>query len=78
MPIKIDPKEMKELEKSCICQRCPTYDDCCRKDKKLLFCFNGKSGCKLVKYGCVCPSCPVQKKKGFAGMYFCINGEARP
>lgn len=68
--------EKNELAAKCICARCPTYDDCARKGKKLLFCFEGKSNCKLAKYGCVCGSCPVQKSKGFFGSYFCISGKA--
>jgi len=64
------------LRSMCICQRCPTYNDCMKKAGELLFCMNKKSSCKLEKFGCVCPSCPVQAAKGFGGVYFCEIGKA--
>ena len=60
----------------CICQRCPTYNDCMRKSGELLYCLEKKSSCKMEKYGCVCPSCPVASMKGFGGAYFCQSGKA--
>jgi len=65
-----------DLRQKCICARCPTYDECTREGKELLFCMEGKSGCKLQKYGCICGMCPVQKSLGFSGMYFCMSGKA--
>ncbi len=65
-----------DLKAKCMCARCPTYDDCARKKGELLFCIGGKSACKLEKYGCVCGMCPIEKIKGFTGVYFCITGKA--
>jgi aldose sugar dehydrogenase len=65
-----------DLRGRCICARCPTYNECTRKGKELLYCFEGKSSCKLERYGCVCGSCPVQKSGGFMGAYFCVTGKA--
>lgn len=64
------------LRGKCNCTRCPTYDDCMRKGSELLFCLEKKSSCKMEKFGCVCPSCPVQAAKGFSGVYFCESGKA--
>ncbi|MDD5171760.1 MAG: DUF2769 domain-containing protein [Candidatus ainarchaeum sp.] len=69
-------KKGEDLKLKCICARCPTYDDCMRKKGDLLFCMDGKSSCKLVRYGCMCGMCPVQKIKGFTGEYFCMAGKA--
>jgi len=69
-------EETEDLRGKCICSRCPTYDDCTRKGNELLFCFEGKSSCKLAKKGCICGMCPVEKTKGFSGSFFCLNGKA--
>jgi len=68
--------EKEDLRKKCICPRCPTYNDCARSAKELLYCMDGKSTCKVVRYGCICGMCPVQKIKGFTGTYFCVSGKA--
>jgi aldose sugar dehydrogenase len=67
---------MADLRAKCICMRCPTYDECARNGKELIYCMEGKSKCKLQKYGCVCGSCPVEKLAGFTGSYFCISGKS--
>lgn len=71
------PAKDENLEGNCICARCPTYAECVRRNKKLLFCFEDKAGCPLERYGCVCGACPVQRLRGFSGVYFCIEGKVR-
>jgi hypothetical protein len=65
-----------DLRQKCICARCPTYNDCARKGEELLYCLDGKTACKLERYGCICGTCPVEKLEGFTGVYFCVAGKA--
>jgi hypothetical protein len=64
-----------ENRKKCICEPCPTYNECMRADAALLFCVTGKSAtCTFEKKGCLCPSCPVTKILGLKNAYYCIRG----
>jgi len=65
-----------DLRQMCICLRCPTHSECMKKANELLYCMEGKSSCKLERYGCICGMCPVQKIKAFDGVYFCVTGKA--
>ena len=59
----------------CICEPCPTYNECMRADTSLLFCVMGKSqNCTFDKKGCVCPGCPVKPVLGLTRAYYCIRG----
>ena len=59
----------------CICEPCPTYNECMRADDALLFCVTGKSqNCTFDKKGCVCPVCPVKPALGLTRSYYCIRG----
>jgi hypothetical protein len=68
-------KTTDQYRKQCICDACPTYNECLRADESLLFCFAGKSGsCTFDKKGCLCPTCPVTVIFGWKKAYFCIKG----
>jgi hypothetical protein len=73
--------ERKHLEKEsagrCLCPTCPTYADCAKKKKELMFCFGGKSGCIVTSKGCHCPGCPIKADFGLTNIYFCLNGTER-
>jgi hypothetical protein len=59
----------------CICEPCPTYNECMRAGDELLFCMTGKSPtCTFDKKGCVCPICPVKPVLGLTKAYYCIRG----
>ena len=59
----------------CICDPCPSYNECMRADSQLLFCMTGKSPtCTFEKKGCLCPSCPVTRNHGLTKAYYCIRG----
>lgn len=59
----------------CICEPCPSYTECMRAGRELLFCTKGKSpDCIFIKKGCLCPSCPVTKILGLKNAYYCIKG----
>lgn len=62
-------------KQKCICEPCPTYNECMRAANELLFCVTGKSpDCTFEKKGCLCPSCPVTKTLGLKKAYYCIRG----
>ena len=66
---------VEENRKKCICERCPTYNECMRADESLLFCVRGKSlTCTFEKKGCICPTCPVTAALHLKKFYFCIRG----
>jgi hypothetical protein len=67
--------ERKTLRLQCICDGCPTYNECMREKDELLFCLEGKSpACTFEKKGCLCPGCPVTDTAGLSKAYFCIRG----
>ena len=67
-------EDKKWAEKSCICKKCPTFKEC---KEKIAFCLNGKSKCIKSQSGCLCPTCPIQKKFNFNKVYYCIEGKAK-
>jgi hypothetical protein len=76
---KLSEAEKKKLDKQnkerCLCPTCPTYADCAKKKKELLFCFGGKSSCIITSKGCHCPGCPIKTDFGLTNIYFCLNGK---
>ncbi len=59
----------------CICEPCPTYNECMRAGDELLFCLTGRAAdCTFEKKGCSCPSCPVWESLGFKKAFYCIRG----
>jgi hypothetical protein len=70
-----DRKKLNKQDKGhCICPTCPTYADCAKKKKEIMFCFEGKSSCIIASKGCHCPGCPVKADYGLVNIYFCLNG----
>jgi len=66
---------IEENRGKCICEPCPTYNECMRADESLLFCVTGKAvNCTFDKKGCICPTCPVTKLLGLKKAYYCIKG----
>lgn len=50
---------IKKYKESCICETCPTYNECAGKANEKLFCITGKSiDCIKKIKGCECPPCP--------------------
>jgi hypothetical protein len=67
--------DLDENRKKCICEPCPSYNECMRADSELVFCLAGKSpSCTFEKKGCLCPSCPVTTILGLKSAYYCIRG----
>lgn len=63
--------------KKCICDMCPSYNDCMRKKKEKLYCAKGLTKCEFKKNGCLCMGCPVQGKYKLSGDYYCVEGKAK-
>jgi len=67
--------ERGRLRLQCICDGCPTYNECMLEKEELLFCIGGKSpACTFEKKGCLCPTCPVTDLAGLKKAYYCIRG----
>ena len=63
-----------ENEGSCICDGCPTYNECMRERTQALFCARDKSECEIEQSGCLCNSCPLASEFGLDGTYYCTTG----
>ena len=63
--------------RECICDGCPSYNQCMAKKLKKLFCSIGKSGCEIKKQGCICGECPIAGKYQILGFYFCAEGAVK-
>ncbi|VVB86082.1 Uncharacterised protein [uncultured archaeon] len=67
--------KIKELDKICICGKCPTYVG--TGEKKLTFCAIGKSTIIKKDKGCICPGCPVQKTMALRWDRYCVKGSGK-
>jgi len=66
-----------DLRSMCICEPCPTYNECMRAQEQRIFCMNGRSPtCTFEKKGCRCPACPVAAQSGWKATHYCIHGSA--
>ena len=64
-------------QSGCICEPCPSYNECMRAEENILFCVNGKTkDCMLDRKGCLCPSCPEQPAD-CRDVYYCVSGTGR-
>jgi hypothetical protein len=62
--------------KKCACPRCPTYDECAKEKREVLYCAKGKSACTLPNKGCICAACPLWEQYELEKGFFCFYGEA--
>lgn len=61
----------------CICEPCPSYNECMRAGEGGEFCITGKTGQGTFGMkGCSCPSCTAGANRGFGGSYYCLRGPA--
>jgi len=64
-----------KYKESCICETCPTYNECAGDANEKLFCVNGKSKECITKIkGCECPNCPFAHAHDIGTIYntYCI------
>ncbi len=64
-------KFSEDNKKKCICNSCPSYDECMRGKKEILYCGSKKSSCNFKRNGCICGRCPVFKESNLNSGYFC-------
>lgn len=68
-------KLMKKHRAWCICEPCPSYNECMRAVEGRLFCIAGRAeNCTFDPRSCLCPECPVKKDLGLKKAYYCIRG----
>lgn len=60
--------------KKCICQNCPTYNECMKEKREKLFCAKGKTSCLPEKQGCICPECSIASEYNLEKVYYCHIG----
>ncbi len=76
---KLTPAQMqaqiKELDKICVCVKCPTYMG--TGEKKLTFCAIGKSAIIKKDKGCLCLGCPVQEIMALRWDRYCLKGSGK-
>lgn len=70
-------EEMTRNRSLCLCEKCPSYNDCMRDKGELLFCSLGKSSCKVEMIGCICPTCQVTRIMGLTHAYYCAKGSEK-
>ena len=63
-----------ENRDKCLCPGCPAYSACMEGKKEILYCSTGATSCKLEKWGCHCPRCPVQLEYKMVGLFYCEKG----
>ncbi|MEK6885923.1 MAG: DUF2769 domain-containing protein [Nanoarchaeota archaeon] len=65
-------KNLKALEKKCMCKDCPSFLEC---KEKTAFCLFGKSKCIKKMNGCICGGCPVHAELSLKSGYYCLKGK---
>ena len=62
---------------SCICNSCPSYNDCMQTGKLGVFCSVGDEiKCFENEKGCNCQDCTVSTDYNFSSNYHCKEGTA--
>ena len=74
-----EQKKMLEAEKAkCTCPTCPTYNNCAKNAKEMMFCWTGRSFmCISFEKKCICPTCPVTADLGLKKQFFCTRGSEK-
>jgi hypothetical protein len=68
-------KKIPELKSQCICPDCPSFNECARDEKEILYCIYGRSfTCVTEDLGCICPGCPLITDLGLVNLTFCLHG----
>jgi hypothetical protein len=67
------PNTEENMEK-CICDDCPSYNQCMREKDEGFYCAENKSACELAKLGCLCGTCPLTAEYALEQMYYCETG----
>ena len=71
-------KKIDDQKKLCICEGCPTYNECAGTKDELLYCVLGKSpNCIDKEVTCLCPDCPISEQLGLTKQFFCTRGSEK-
>jgi hypothetical protein len=60
----------------CVCGGCPSYNDCMRDGKEILYCAREKSACDVPRNGCLCGACPLTPEFDLDKLFYCVIGAA--
>ncbi len=65
-------------QSACVCAGCPSYNECAKGNRELLYCADGvgKSGCEYSMNGCICGGCPIYERYKLKSGYYCVHGSA--
>ena len=62
---------------SCICNACPSFNECMKTGKMGVFCSQGDEiTCFENMQGCNCQECSVSSEFNFGSTYHCKDGSA--
>ncbi|MFC2165867.1 DUF2769 domain-containing protein [Acidobacteriota bacterium] len=67
------PNTEENMEK-CICDDCPSYNQCMKDKDEGFYCAEDKSTCEFDKNGCLCGMCPLTAEFALEKMYYCETG----
>jgi hypothetical protein len=67
------PNTQENMEK-CICDGCPSYNQCMKDKDEGFYCAEDKSACEFDKSGCLCGMCPLTAEFALEKMYYCETG----
>ena len=69
--------DAEENAEMCLCPGCPTHNECMKDNNEQIFCSRGKTECDLEKKGCLCGTCPIERKYELTEFYYCTEGAAK-
>jgi hypothetical protein len=69
--------DMMEILNACICEGCPSYVVCKKKEKAFCQSSVGKSKCINMEKGCICGACAVKRTLKLKNYYFCTKGSEK-
>lgn len=66
------PDDPNAVQETCICQGCPTYDNC---GENAAYCIALDTSRVIdTEIECHCPMCPVYLQQGFQHSFYCTRG----
>jgi hypothetical protein len=66
--------DVKEVERLCICPKCPSWLEGCKERGAYCHSFVGKSRDIKTLNGCICGACPAHSKYALTSGAYCIHG----
>ncbi len=66
-----------QKKRICICQNCPTYNQCMAENNEALFCILGKANCTVDLGECLCSQCPSHSNFELKHESYCVEGSEK-